>query len=86
MRILTTAILAFALAAALVVAACGGDDGSDAPATAAQVADAAPAAADVGSRVGQRGPDLMLTSVDGEQITLSDLRGSPVVLYYFTTW
>ncbi len=77
-RILTTAILAVALAAAVVVSACGGDDGSDAPAMSAGV--------EVGSRVGQQGPDLSLTSVDGEQITLSDLRGSPVVLYYFATW
>ena len=70
--------MAAVMAMAVVVAACGGDDGSDAPSTSAGV--------EMGSGVGQQGPDLMLTSVDGEQITLSDLRGSPVVLYYFTTW
>ena len=83
-------MLAVVLGIAIVVAACGGGD-SDAASqpTAAQTTDAqadTSAAVDVGSRVGQQGPDLMLTSVDGEQITLSDLRGSPVILYYFATW
>jgi cytochrome oxidase Cu insertion factor (SCO1/SenC/PrrC family) len=45
-----------------------------------------PAAADVGSKVGQVGADFTLTSVDGEEINLNGLRGSPVVLYYFATW
>jgi peroxiredoxin len=32
------------------------------------------------------GADFTLTSVDGEEINLNGLRGSPVVLYYFATW
>ena len=44
------------------------------------------AAVDVGSSVGQVGADFTLTSVDGEEINLNSLRGSPVVLYYFATW
>ena len=43
-------------------------------------------AVEVGHQVGQQGPDFSLTTVDGEDIILSALRGSPVVLYYFTTW
>lgn len=46
----------------------------------------ASAAVDVGSKVGQVGADFTLTSVDGEEINLYSLRGSPVVLYYFATW
>ena len=47
----------------------------------------APAASvDVGHEVGQMGADFTLTSVDGEEINLYSLRGSPVVLYYFATW
>lgn len=41
---------------------------------------------EVGHRVGQQGPDFSLTDVNGQEITLSALRGSPVVLYYFATW
>ena len=110
-RILTTAILAFALAAALIVAACSGDDGSDAPATTAPTVAPAPATpaptpaapaatpmstpeptpasaanVDVGHEIGQVGADFTVTSVDGEEINLYSLRGSPVVLYYFATW
>ena len=110
-RILTTAILAASLAMAVVVAACGGDDGSDQPATAAPTVAPAPAtpaptpaapaatpmptpeatqapaaSVDIGHEVGQVGADFTLTSVDGEEINLYSLRGSPVVLYYFATW
>jgi thioredoxin-dependent peroxiredoxin len=32
---------------------------------------------------GKRAPDFELTSDSGEKVTLSDLRGSPVVLYFY---
>ena len=39
-----------------------------------------------GPGLGQQGADFTLTSVDGEEINLYGLRGSPVILYYFATW
>ena len=46
----------------------------------------AAASVNVGSGIGDVGADFTLTSVDGEEINLNSLRGSPVVLYYFATW
>lgn len=37
-------------------------------------------------QVGQLAPDFTLTSLDGEQITLSELEGKPVVLNFWATW
>ena len=41
----------------------------------------------VGFEVGEMAPDFELTTIDGEQLTLSDFQGdSPVLLYFFATW
>ena len=41
----------------------------------------------VGFEVGEMAPDFELTTIDGEQLSLSDFRGdSPVLLYFFATW
>jgi peroxiredoxin Q/BCP len=34
-------------------------------------------------KVGDKAPDFRLQAADGKPITLSDLRGKPVVLYFF---
>ncbi len=34
-------------------------------------------------KVGDKAPDFRLQAADGEQVTLSGLRGKPVVLYFF---
>jgi len=34
-------------------------------------------------KVGDTAPDFRLQAADGNQVTLSDLRGKPVVLYFF---
>jgi thioredoxin-dependent peroxiredoxin len=34
-------------------------------------------------KVGDKAPDFRLPAADGQQITLSALRGKPVVLYFF---
>ena len=101
-RKLSLFLLAAVLLMAVFVAACGGDEkdtvvpATAAPTTAPSVPAAAPASTaaptpesagvEIGHMVGQEGADFTLTSVDGEEITLSSLRGSPVVLYYFATW
>lgn len=36
--------------------------------------------------VGQRAPDFTLTTFDGEQITLSDLRGKVVLVNFWASW
>ena len=41
---------------------------------------------EVGHEVGQKAPDFMLTTAEGEQVTLASLQGRPVVLYFFATW
>lgn len=40
----------------------------------------------IGTDVGDQAPDFSLTDIDGNQITLRDLRGRPVVLYFSATW
>ena len=40
----------------------------------------------VGHKAGQRAPDFMLTTVEGEQVSLDSFRGRPLVLYFYTTW
>lgn len=47
---------------------------------------AVPQAVPVGTSVGEQAPDFSLTDIDGNQITLSDLRGRPVVLYFSASW
>jgi thioredoxin-dependent peroxiredoxin len=34
-------------------------------------------------KVGDKAPDFRLQAADGKQVTLSDFRGKPVVLYFF---
>jgi cytochrome oxidase Cu insertion factor (SCO1/SenC/PrrC family) len=35
---------------------------------------------------GARAPDFTLTDLDGDEVSLSDLRGQPVLLNFWTTW
>ena len=41
---------------------------------------------EIGHEVGQMAPDFMLTTVEGEQVTLASFQGRPLVLYFYTTW
>ena len=41
---------------------------------------------DVGHETGDRAPNFMLTTSDGEQLTLASFQGRPVLLYFFATW
>jgi peroxiredoxin Q/BCP len=34
-------------------------------------------------KVGDKAPDFQLQAADGQEVTLSGLRGKPVVLYFF---
>jgi peroxiredoxin len=36
--------------------------------------------------VGQEAPDFTLTTLDGDEVTLSELRGAPVVVSFWATW
>ncbi|WP_440895614.1 redoxin domain-containing protein [Amphibacillus sp. Q70] len=40
----------------------------------------------VGLEVGNRAPDFQLITLDGEEVTLSDYRGSKVMLNFWATW
>lgn len=37
-------------------------------------------------RVGQQFPDLILPSLDGQTLSLSDFRGEKVILHIFASW
>ncbi len=45
-----------------------------------------PASKDPQPAVGHPAPDFTLTTLDGQTFTLSDLRGTPVVLNFWATW
>lgn len=41
---------------------------------------------DTSPEVGAHSPDFSLTSIDGDQLRLSDYRGKPVILNFWATW
>ena len=41
---------------------------------------------EVGHQTGDRAPDFMVTTTDGEQLTLASFQDRPVLLYFFATW
>ena len=41
---------------------------------------------EIGHEVGQKAPNFMLTTVEGEQVTLDSFQGRPLILYFFATW
>jgi cytochrome c biogenesis protein CcmG, thiol:disulfide interchange protein DsbE len=45
-----------------------------------------PAPRRIAAGVGKAAPDFTLRSIDGEQVSLSDFRGKPVVLAFFASW
>ena len=87
---------------ALLLVGCGGEEpGTDAaavsqastpvvPATAAETKQPAAAptemAVEIGHKVGQKAPGFMLTTVEGEQVSLESFQGRPLLLYFYTTW
>ncbi len=40
----------------------------------------------LGAQVGEPAPDFKLENLDGQSVSLSDLRGKPVLLNFWTTW
>ena len=46
----------------------------------------APAGADVAPKEGALAPDFLLETLDGDELRLSDLRGTPVVLNFWASW
>ena len=88
--------------AALLLSGCGSEaPGTDTPtvgqtstpivpATAAETeqpaATPAEMAVEIGHKVGQKAPGFMLTTVEGEQVSLESFQGRPLLLYFYTTW
>lgn len=78
LRIVLPVLVIGAIALAIVLIQRGGD---------AESGDATAGALD--SQLPEKGepaPDFALTSLDGEQVRLSSLRGTPVVLNFWATW
>jgi len=67
-----------ALASGLLVG-CGGSDGTTTPSGTATTVAAAPA-------VGKPAPDFTLTDLNGKTVTLSSLRGKPILINFWATW
>lgn len=61
------------LAITTLVSSCAPNSGSSAPASTTAV-------------VGQPAPDFILENLDGQSITLSKFRGTPVLLNFWATW
>lgn len=38
------------------------------------------------AKIGKHAPDFLLSGLDGEKVSLADLRGKPVVLNFWATW
>ena len=43
-------------------------------------------AVEIGYKVGQKAPDFMLTTAEGEQVSLEGFQGRPLLLYFYATW
>lgn len=41
---------------------------------------------EVGHMSGQMAPDFMLTTLEGQPVSLGDFQGRPVMLYFYTSW
>ena len=89
-----TAVVPLLVTLALVGAACGGTATPDSASpggiqpTPESTDTASATGSEGGYKVGQLAPDFVLTSDEGQQLTLASLRteNRPVVLYFFTTW
>jgi cytochrome oxidase Cu insertion factor (SCO1/SenC/PrrC family) len=81
---------------ALLLAGCGSDSPATetstaiVPATSGEtqqpVATPAVVAVEIGNKVGQKAPDFMLTTVEGEQVSLEGFQGQPLLIYFYATW
>jgi len=85
-----TAVVPLLVVLALIGAACGDTTTQDSPSPGgtdptSQSTDTSGA---TGYEVGQLAPDFVLTSDEGQRLTLASLRAEnrSVVLYFFTTW
>lgn len=73
--------LALAVVLALVLAAGCGNGGTPSP-----TGSPSPTETPVGPAEGKIAPDFTLTNTAGETVTLSSLRGSPVLINFWATW
>lgn len=75
------------IVASLIFAGCGGVTTTRTTATTATSGTTVTATTGkVGGSVGEQAPDFHLTDTDGNTVSLSSLRGSPVVLNFYATW
>ena len=65
--------------------AAAADTQAPAP-TVAPTSPPAQAAVETGHKKGQMAPDFMLTTVDGEEVSLDGFQGQPLVIYFYATW
>ena len=80
--------LALALTAGALAACAPAASGPRPTATPTATAGPAPTTPPVGTAVGQRTPDVALTTLDGGALTTEALvaQGRPFLLFFFATW
>ena len=71
--------------AGVVFAACSAQGSKNNVASEATAESAAPASK-TGTSIGDIAPDFQLAGLDGAQLKLTDLRGEPAVLIFWTAW
>ena len=59
---------------------------TDVPSTVSPTTTAPISDVKVGTRIGFTAPDFTLQTVDGQQVSLSDYRGKPVILNFWASW
>jgi len=82
-RILLLTLIAAVMASGLLIGCNGGADNT--PTTPTTPAPTTPAG-EVSPEVGKVAPDFTLTTLDGKTVTLSGLRGKPVLINFWATW
>jgi cytochrome c biogenesis protein CcmG/thiol:disulfide interchange protein DsbE len=83
---MATMALIVALALALALGACGGDQQQNAGGGAAGTDDASEATVATGGKVGNAAPGFALARLDGSTLDLAELRGKTVLLDFWATW
>lgn len=71
-------LMVMLLSLTTIAAACGGGGNDDNASTATGLS--------VGPQAGKLAPDFSLPLIDGGKVTLSELRGKPVMINFWTTW
>jgi len=83
-RFLSLLLIIVLVPSLLLVFSCQSSTNTS-PATSGNITTNSPATIVVGNKVGNLAPDFQLQNLEGNTVSLSDLRGSPVVINFWKT-